>query len=176
MSKTASRRTDAAHESEPVPAPLTALPLPATSKTAAELLRHLRETGMPARLDARRADLDEVWLKAHEAAPASDLYRHLEATGAKAGTLRRAGKFVWGPEFEPISVVQQAPADELLRLREENARLADNNRALTAEKLGLQQANNYLRDQLNDLTRQVTYLKVGRSAEDLARVGLAPAK
>lgn len=141
---------------------------------AACLLAYLKDTGTPDRTLHRIED----WLHApeHADATADALYRWLsdEAEGFNPGTVRKAGKWAFGPTFEPAAVVEQAPADELLRLRQENEVLRGNVATLSAEKLGLTQANAHLRDRLNTLQGQVRYLSLGKTPNELEAAGVDP--
>lgn len=140
---------------------------------ARELMVHLLETGTPNKL---LKGVEDKFLRATPKATAEDLYRHLEAEGvATPGTLRKAGKWIWGPTFEPESVVAQAPEEEITRLRRENEVLSNSNRTLSAEKLGLTNANTHLQQRVNDLQSQVAYLSQGRSPAELSVAGILPA-
>lgn len=140
----------------------------ADAPKAKQLVGHLKESGTP----TGRLRVLEAWVKDHQEASAEDLYRWMDSENLPTGTLRKAGKFIFGTEFEPEKLVQMAPADELLRLRQENDQLQARNAALSAEKLGLTQANQYLRDDNEVLTRKVAFLTHGKSKEELAAVGM----
>lgn len=137
-------------------------------KTAGAMLAYLAETGT----SAGRLRPLEAWAKENPKATADDLYRHMETTCAYQGTLRKAGKWIFGDTFEPEDVVKQAPADEMLRVREENERIKSNVAGLQADKLGLINQNKFLQEQIAELTRQVSFLKMGKSREELAQIGL----
>ena len=138
----------------------------AKEKTATDLLEHLRQTGTP-----EKTLLPHLTWAKQESATAEDLYRRLEEAQVNEGTLRKAGKFVFGAEFEPAAAVLLAPADELLRLRGENESLKNQLAASQADRLGLTNRVKYLTDRMEELTQQVSFLKVGRSPEDLALLG-----
>ncbi len=141
-----------------------------TSVSASVLIDHLKESGTPFKpLEAMRKWARD---KDNQNATAEDLYRHLEAEGSKEGTLRKAGRFCFGPEFEPASVVSQAPEEEITRLREENERLRTTAQNASAEKLGLMNQNTHLHARVNELQSQVQYLKVGKTADELKAAGL----
>lgn len=137
-------------------------------KNGKGLLAYLAETGT----SANRLRPLEVWLKENPKATADDLYRHMEQTCQYQGTLRKAGKWLFGDAFEPENVVKLAPADEMLRVREENERIKSNVAGLQADKLGLINQNKFLQEQIAELTRQISFLKMGKSREELAQIGL----
>lgn len=146
---------------------------PRTEAPARLLLLYLARTGLVGK------PIRELngWLT--EQSPdvtAEHLYDHMNAVQFKMGSVRRACKWIWGPTHEPASLVQQAPADELLRLRSENERLLSNNQNLAAEKLGLQHRVNYLQEQLDEATRKVSFLSIGKPRADLdtLKVGVNP--
>lgn len=144
------------------------------SEPARELVNYLQETGSPGKL----LRYLERWLGQDEQrnATAEELFRHLEGIEAKDGTLRKAGRWVYGPTFEPARIVEQAPADELLRLRSENDRYLHTIEDLRADKLGLTGEVNYLRKQVAELTDKVRFLSLGRSQTDLHMAGVKPAE
>lgn len=146
---------------------------PRAAVPARQLLSHLGRTG----LGPKYIREFNNWLaEQSEDTTAETLYERMVATQFKPGTIRRACKWIWGPTAEPESLTQQAPADEILRLRSENERLIANVQALSADKLGLTNQNHYLREQLDEATRKISFLSVGRSQADLdtLKVGVNP--
>jgi len=163
-------------------------------KSAPDLLTFLKDTGSPRKIleEAVRWTREQITVSGgphtsslsfeqalerakeqkRDIPTAEILYRHLEATNCKQGTLRKAGKWIWGDEFEPESVVLQAPADELLNLRRQNEMLSQNLRNKSADCLGLSQQNTHLLDRVNDLERKVRYLSMNKSAAELAAAGI----
>lgn len=158
MAKTAKTET-------PEEAPALAVAEPPSGKA---LLAYLVETGT----SANRLRPLEAWLKDNPKATADDLYRHMEQSCTYQGTLRKAGKWVFGDTFEPENVVKQAPADEMLRVRQENERLKSNIGSLESDKLGYINQNKYLQEQIADLTRKISFLKMGKTQAELAQIGL----
>lgn len=137
-------------------------------KTADQLVKYLTESGTsPSRLATVAG-----WVKDNPGATADHLYRHMEQTVLFHGTLRKAGKWIFGAEFEPESVVKQAPAEELLRLRGENDQLQAKVKELQAANLGLMSANRYLKDQVDDLSKKIAYLSIGKTKTELETVGI----
>jgi len=136
--------------------------------TGKQLVAYLKDSGTPF---ARLRPLEE-WAKANPEATAEDLYRHMEASGSSQGTLRKAGKWVFGAEFEPENVVKDAPADEMLRLREENENFRGRIAELQSDSLGRINQLKYKDDQIAELTRKITFLSMGKSREELAQIGL----
>jgi hypothetical protein len=107
-------------------------------KLASDLIDHLRETFTPAEV----LQQFEPFLRENHNAKAEPLYRLMVAAEMEGrlniGTLRKAGKWIWGVTFEPApSGETLTPSGELERLRQENAQLHARVATLTAEKLSL---------------------------------------
>ncbi len=142
-----------------------------------DLIKHMKDTGTP----WERLRLLEPWVRAnpgkpHEPVTGENLYRHMEAMTESGeltiGTLRKAGKFVFGPDFDPERVVAQAPTEEMQRLRSEADTYRNECECLRSEKIGLNLQNQFLREALDKAVSQISYLKTGRSKEELASIGL----
>jgi len=127
---------------------------------AHELLAYLDSTGTP---DTTLKPL-AAWVKGNggDDVTAYELFRHMEAQDVTQGTLRKAGKHLFGEEFEPSCAVEQVPADEIVRLRQENERLHERIKALVAERNTAQKQVQYLEAKVADVTGQMNYLQVGR--------------
>ena len=138
---------------------------PNASLPATELISHLDATGT----SPQRLKPFIEWAKEQgDKATAGDLYRHLEEQGVPAGTLRKAGKWVHGDGFEPERAAITNPSDEITQLRETVARLEAKVREGQSRSLGLQKANNFLREQNEELTKKVAYVKASNGNPALA--------
>lgn len=135
--------------------------------TAVDAIAKLQESGTP-RNDLRRLD---PWLKDNPDSSAIDLYEHVEPLGIlKPGTVRKLGKIAHGADFEPETFMDEGVADKLAKLQAANDRLSDRVAELEAEKLTLIHRARYVEEQKEDLSKQVQYLRIGRSAEELAKL------
>ena len=136
-------------------------------QTGKEVLLFLKASGTP--IDRTRPLED--WLKTNQAATAKDFYAQMQATlSPYIGTLRKAGKRVFGFEFEPEEAHKSAPADELLDLKRQNDRLQHQISSLNAEKLGLSNRVVYLENRCDELIKENSYLKMGRGTPTPATV------
>ncbi len=128
---------------------------PQSPPSAQALIDHLSATGT----SPERVEIAKAFLTTNPDSSAEDVYRHLESVGVKEGTLRKAGRFVFGKWFEPESAVIQAPEEELTKARER----AENVTQELAEKRALvlsqdRQIEN-LERKIVDLTGQVDILQ-----------------
>ena len=95
---------------------------PAKVATAGELMAHLLETGT----NPEKMQSAQRWIRENPSSSAIELLRYLEDAEERLeppinpGTLRKAGKWLWGDSWEPTSETP-VPADELERLRGEVA-------------------------------------------------------
>ena len=161
-----------AHVESPAP-----IGVAAKSAKALDFLDHLVATGTPARnlIDARLHFTDQP------DATAEQCFRFLESAADRGkepinpGTIRKAGKWLWGNAWEPQNADQLAPADEMRKLRERVADLESQLTKRNAENVNLQRHNQFLRDKANTQAKDIEWLKQGRSADDLAGVGMEPA-
>lgn len=150
---------------------------PATQATGKELLAHLLATGTP----MQKLDEAREWLAANPTATAEKTFRYMEEAeeyGHKPvniGTLRKAGKFLWGATWEPESAVLQAPADEIRKLRQQVATLEMQLSMKNSEKAAMAMQIAHMETRLKELGGQVDYLKVGRNHDDLSAAGVTPA-
>lgn len=93
-----------------------------TMPSGHQLLSHLRTTGT----SPDRCKLVDDFLKANKKATAEDVFEHLKSLGMHViplGTLRKAGKFFKGDEWD-MTPENMTPDDETKALRRENADLA----------------------------------------------------
>jgi hypothetical protein len=140
----------------------------AEEKTGRALVAYLAETGTP---EATTSVL-ERYCDEHDGATAVALYQHLDSTGAatdhRAGTLRKAGKWIYGPTFEPEKLVEQAPSQELAKVRQELSTVRDQLRAAQADNHALAGELRVQRERVQDYTRQITMyrLQLGLSPND----------
>ena len=147
---------------------------PAKDAKGAELLAFLLESGTPA---ANLAAADR-WLKGHAGASALDVYRFLEEAHEHGqiniGTLRKAGKWLWGAAWEPESAMAQAPAEEIHRLREQVATYESQTAIRNTELAAMKTRIDYLEREAVRLQSENNYLRAGRSSDDLAKAGIDP--
>ena len=140
----------------------------AKDATGAQLLDNLAETGTsPAKLVHARN-----WILDNPDASAEKCFRYLETSeefGAPPialGTLRKAGKYIWGNGWEPESAVFQAPQEEMKRLREQVCDLQNDLAKKNGEVVMLKNQLGYLEGQVKTLGSENDHLKVGRTAAD----------
>lgn len=88
-------------------------------RTAADMLDYLRESGSP------WANTDEARNFVHDHAEARprDLYDFMVQAGVTLGTVRKAGKWAFGDDFEPETDQGPSQKEEVKALREQVARL-----------------------------------------------------
>lgn len=115
-------------------------------KTGAELLAYLKETGT----GAARLELLSLYLRDHPNATASAAVEHMRANPTRFafGTVRKAGKFAHGDEWDCVPE-NMTPSDEVTALRQENAGLARALKAKEAECARLLRDAESLRKDLN---------------------------
>lgn len=144
-----------------------------SQRPARELLDYLAVTGTPAK-KLREA---EKWLIDNgKQTTCEQMYRHLEAhdlqDGVQLGTLRKAGKFCFGDGYEPERGVSQVPAEEMVKLREENEQLKKRADQANSAKLSYLKQRDIAVEQRNEAVRKLAILKAGRSREELAEMGI----
>jgi len=151
------------------------LPEPAKKATGRDLLDNLLISGSPPKKLAEA----EKWLAEQpngNDTPAEALYRHLEAySGPDAitiGTLRKAGKFVFGDGFEPEHGEPYVPAEELTKLRSEIERLKRTNEQLNRDKVSYLKQRDLAQERCNELSRKVQILSAGRPRQELIDMGV----
>ena len=152
--------------------------MPAKQATAVEFLAFLLESGtnndklIPAR----------AWLAQNDGATAEQCFRFLEAAEEHGyaptaqGTLRKAGKWLWGSTWELEAAVLQNPTDEINKLRGQAANLEGQMTAKNADLASTKSQNAYLLKELAELRRQNDYLKLGKSPDELAAAGIDAGK
>jgi hypothetical protein len=136
-------------------------------KSAADLLSYLKETGTG---ESRTRPFD-AWLKAHQGATGKELYDHLAAVKCPVGTLRKAGKWLYGDEFEPEQIVKQAPEEEILRLRAENENLRRQLSETSANHLGTLRALEHERTKVREYTNELSMYKMRHRPNDPKDIG-----
>ena len=141
---------------------------------ARALLDALLKTGTP----PERLIGAEKWLAEREGEGSAELcYRHLESQldmpeGVTLGTLRKAGKLVFGDAFEPETAAQQAPAEEVVRLRAENENLRRQLVQANAEKTSYLKQRDLANERSARMTEKVRALKAGRTQQELIDMGV----
>lgn len=140
----------------------------ARQATGTELLNYLVESGTNGtKLEAARA-----WMLDNADATCEKLYRYMENAeehGDKPislGTLRKAGKWIWGDAWEPETAVFQAPQEEMKRLRERVADQQNDIARKNAEIVMLKNQLAHLEERAKILGSENDHLKVGRTAAD----------
>lgn len=180
-------RTASQPEQQSVHAQVEAAPKPAAAKeaiTASEpqsqrkdlagqlLIDYLVETGCPLKplTDAR------AWLKDNPSANADKLYLHMEAhddiDGVSLGTLERAGRWVYGDGHQVHRGAEQAPAEELAKLRGENEQLRRSLEQTSAQKRAYMLQRDIAQERANDATRKLQILRSKFDREDLINLGV----
>ncbi len=117
------------------------------------------------------------WLQDNPTATCADFLHMLEdpPEGIPAtahGTLRKAGKWVFGPLWEPETAVQQAPGEEIARLRGQVNTLEDQIRGMNAQRGHLESRIRFLDQENKRLTGEVDYLRTGKTQQELAVLGI----
>ena len=140
-------------------------------RTVQALFDYMLETGTP----LKRLEAGKLHLADNPNATAEAIYHILEASGVQLGTLRKAGKWLWGDGFEPETAATQVPAEELVRLREENAQLKRDMAKVNTEKLAYFRQRNSAQEKIAELTRQIRLIKAGKPREELIAAGIDPA-
>jgi hypothetical protein len=144
------------------PAPAAVEEAKPSQPTAKALVGFLSETGTP----TGKLKAAHEWLKANAEGTAGDLYQHLESSGAVLlGTLRKAGKFVYGDSFEPKTNTI-VPEDELAGLRMQVERLKKDLESVNAQNLAQGRQIKAMGAKNNELTTELTALRGPRHPED----------
>lgn len=153
----------------PTPEPST----PAKDAKGSDLLEYLVSSGTN---PVKMAHVRE-WLSANPGATAVATFRYLESAEENGqptsqGTLRKAGKWVWGSAWELESAVLQAPAEEIKNLREKVATLEGQLGSKNNEVASLRSQIAFLQEANGKLGSQVDFLKSGKSPEELRSIGI----
>lgn len=143
--------------------------------TAFDLLAYLHESGTS---DIKMQPARD-WLNENGDTTAEGLFReyldqaeiHGDAP-INVGTLRKAGKWLWGNTWEPEQAVLQNPSEEIGRLRGQIANLEGQLTSKGAELTGARQQRDHLQQRVAELSGQVGFLRVGRTPEELATAGV----
>lgn len=138
-------------------------------KTAAEVLGHLRETGTP------RALLEgaDEWIESHKDAQGAAFYEWLAARpGMYGGTIKKAGKFVFGSQFEPETAIPKSHQDKMDAMRDEIERLKEQLTRANTDKLSYIRQRDIANEKAQEMTRKVMALKVGKSRDELVAAGV----
>jgi hypothetical protein len=154
----------------------------AHDESAIEFLNWLQSSGCPAKnLMAARMHFQgkaEQAIRAGLPQEKSEAaFRYLESAEERGdpatneGTLRRGGKRIWGDGWDLESAMQNAPAEEMKKLREENAQLQGQLAAKNSEIASLRAEIEYQKDKLKENARQLDYLRPLCKPEDLQTIG-----
>lgn len=144
-------------------------------KLAKALLAHLSDPAPGATSPQRLAVIQDYVNKQPnpDLVTAEHVYGHLKTLAFPRGTLRKVGRWIWGDHFEPDEGLTAHPAEELARLRSEIAQLRKILDEQSSRLLGLE-AQVTIKDKLiGELTGQNTVLRQGRTAQELALLGIA---
>lgn len=96
-----------------------------------KLVAHLKDTGTSAsRLKPIESHVNNLKGEVDE----NGLYEWLESQHVPYGTLKKAGKFLFGPEFCPKLNESHVPTEELEALRVENENLKSQIASMNAER------------------------------------------
>jgi hypothetical protein len=152
----------AAPQQQATPAPAAVESVAAPQPTAKALVGFLSETGTP----SGKLKSAQEWLKENPEGTAGELYQHLESKGVVLlGTLRKAGKFVYGDSFEPKTNTI-VPEDELAGLRMQVERLKKDLDSVNAQNLSQQRQIKAMGAKNNELTTELQALRGTRHPED----------
>ncbi len=138
-----------------------------------ELIDYLIETGCP-----RKALAEAMgWLRDNPDATADKLYLHMEAhdgggDSVNLGTLERSGYWVYGPGHKVHRGEEQAPADELAKLRGENEQLRRSLEQTSAQKRAYMLQRDIAQERANDAVRKLQILRAKFDRQDLINLGV----
>lgn len=135
-------------------------------KSAREMVDYLRETGT----GATRLKLLEDRVK--PGMTAKELFGFMVTGGIPLGTLEKAGKWLYGPHYAPESGLASHPTEEVEKLRVENESLKRQLELALQGKVSLEAQLQIARKTVGDLSAEVTALKKGRTADELALIGI----
>jgi hypothetical protein len=136
----------------------------AASVTGEDVLRHLRETGT----GPDRCRLVQDFLRGRPDASGEDVVRFLQESHVALGTVRKAGKFVFGHDWT-IAADEAVPTDETRQLRAQVAELERQLQEATGRHRSLMTENQNLRAQIRSLNDQLLPLRA--KAADAATPG-----
>ena len=141
---------------------------------AIELLDYLIGSGT----NPKKLADDRAFYSDRPEATALEAFRYLESAEERGdvatspGTLRKAGKWLWGNAWELESAVLQAPAEEIKNLREKVAVMEGQMIGKNNEVASLRSQIAFLQETNGNLARQVDFLKAGRTTEELRSIGI----
>lgn len=138
-------------------------------KTSVEVLEHLRATGTP------RALLEgaDEWIETHKDANGAAFYEWLAARpGMYQGTIKKAGKLVFGSQFEPETFIPQSHQDKMEAQQAEIEMLKGQLQQANTEKLSYIRQRDMANEKAVDMTRKVMALKIGKSRDELIAAGV----
>lgn len=118
-------------------------------KTGLELVAHLKATGT----GTDRLNALESFLAENPEASASDLVAYMQQVGMQAGTVSKAGKFAYGPQWSLFQPGQDA-GDEIARLNAEAAELRKQLAESNATAARLTREADNLRNQLAEVNKR----------------------
>lgn len=141
---------------------------PAKVAKGGELLAYLIETGT----NPQKMAHAQLWLADHPDSTAEQFFRYIEDPDEghmqiALGTVRKAGKWLWGDTWEPEAAALQSPSEEIMKLRGQLAGAEGQLAAKNAEIAGLKNQQAYLEGRIKELGAENDYLKVGRRPEDI---------
>jgi hypothetical protein len=130
-----------------------------SEKKAKDMLDFMLTDGTPPHI----IEKFDAWMSVNPDGSASVLYHEMnemeQNTVINIGTLRKAGKWIWGESFEPDQYLKQLPGDELVRAREELAQVKTQLRAANSDKAILKSEVDFIKRQKEDMLRELTFLR-----------------
>jgi hypothetical protein len=95
--------------------------------------RQLRDFLKASYTSEQRIELIDAWLLKAPGMSGKELYERLAVAGVQAGTLTKAGKYVYGPSFTIAAGGASASTEEVSRMREQVAHLENHVRTLESQ-------------------------------------------
>lgn len=112
------------------------------AKNPADLIAYLKESGTP----GHRLKPLETMLQIHPQTTAEECLEELGKQESSLGTVRKAGKWIHGPEWEPASAVPEQAEDKISQLQRENANLRQQLEASTKKAAMYERRCNMLQE------------------------------
>jgi hypothetical protein len=150
--------TDNIMEPAPIAAPVWTPTPGATSKNAVDLVTYLRQSGTPPATLARF----QSFLMENPDATADRLYQALIDAEVTLGTIRKAGKWIWGAGFEPLQ--ESATFAAMGGLAAENQALRESLEAANSERLSLTKQLAHERARNAEQTAELMRLRMRQTA------------
>jgi len=112
------------------------------------------------------------WLRRHPGATGAEYVAWLQCPDADCdpvspGTVRKAGKHVYGDTWEPEVGLATAPGEEIARLREQVATLNAQIARAAASRGNLEARLAYLEEEHKRLTTECEYLRTSRTQQEI---------